>query len=77
MDWATLQPPKNRILPEKIPKRSPGDMGTIGKMLINLSIPGRIDIKNDSFVPDSMQASSISRISVLSVEVAVQLLVSF
>jgi hypothetical protein len=54
MDWATLQPSENRILLEKIPKRSPRDIGTIGKTLINLSMLGRIDIKNDLFVPDSM-----------------------
>jgi hypothetical protein len=52
-------------------------MRTIGKTLNSLSTPGQIDIKNDLFVSDSMQASSVSRFRVLLVEVAVQLLVSF
>jgi hypothetical protein len=77
MDWAILQCSENRTLPEKTLKRSPGDIGIIGKTLTSLLEPGRIEIKNDLFVPDSIQASSMSRVCVLLVEVAVQLLLSF
>jgi hypothetical protein len=63
-------------LPEKIPNRSPGNTGTIGQTLTNFSALCRFDTKNDLFVPDSMYVSSVSRFGLLSVEVAMQLLVS-
>jgi hypothetical protein len=63
-------------LPEKIPKRSPRNTGTIGKTLTSFSALGRINTKNDLFVPDFMYVSSVSRFGLLLVKVAIQLLVS-
>jgi hypothetical protein len=61
---------------EKIPKRSLRNTGIIGKTLTSFSALGRIDTKNDLFVPDFMYVSFVSRFGLLSVEVAMQLLIS-
>jgi hypothetical protein len=56
---------------EKIFKRLPGNIGIIGKTLTSFSALGRIDIKKDLFVPDSMYVFFISCFGLLLVEVAI------
>ena len=43
---------ENRILLDKMPKKSPWDIGTIGNALTSLFTLGLTNIKNDLFVPD-------------------------
>ncbi len=56
---------------EKIPKRSPSNTGIIEKILTSFSALGRINTKNDLFVPDFIYVSSISRFRLLLVKVAI------
>ncbi len=56
---------------EKILKKSPRNTGTIGKTLTSFSALGRINIKNDLFVPNSIYVFFISRFRLLLVKVAI------